>query len=122
KNRAVVTSLRPGCAVQPIAVEGFVAELAAAPFRTLAATLIERNPCSPCPICRRENSRLDVFDHVGQCYGCGTVRIDDLYGSIYADRPSQLTSTNPLDLQAKKIARESKPRSGPQDLGGHKAS
>jgi hypothetical protein len=83
KNGAAVRILYEGRAVTPDDVEAFVAELAAAPYKIPAEALLGTLRCEPCPVCRKEGSRLDVLDRVGTCYGgCGKVGLARLYDAV----------------------------------------
>jgi hypothetical protein len=85
KNGATVTVLQSGEPVTPQEVENFVSRLGEAPFRELARVLLSADRVAPCPVCRKEGSRLDVQDRSGSCYGgCGRVRLDRLLEVIYA--------------------------------------
>jgi hypothetical protein len=84
KNGATVTVLKEGQAVAPKAVEEFVARLVAAPFKEVAFPLLGAMRVSPCPLCGKEGSRLDVLDFVGKCYGgCSKVTLGQLYDMIF---------------------------------------
>jgi hypothetical protein len=74
KSGAAVEVLKHGEAVEPAAVQAFVAQLAQAPFRHVGLILLGGERVSPCPVCQGEGTRLDVLDRVGLCYGgCGKV-------------------------------------------------
>ena len=85
KNGVAVRVLRPGKAIDATAVEAFVARVDKAPFKEVASVLFGQPHVSPCPVCQREGSRLDVLDRVGQCYGaCGTVKLGQVLDCVYA--------------------------------------
>jgi hypothetical protein len=83
KNGAVVTELRPGRPVDPARVEAYVRDLAGAPFRTVATTLLGGERAEPCPVCRNPGSSLRAHDRVGQCYHCGKVSLGMLFDAVY---------------------------------------
>jgi hypothetical protein len=83
KNGAVVAVLRPGQPVDPARVEAFVRELAAAPFRRVAAVLLGGDRAEPCPVCRKPGSSLAVLDRGGKCYACGPVSLEHLFEVVY---------------------------------------
>ena len=84
KNGAVVTVLKAGEPVAPKDVELYLARVAKAPFRAVALPLLGTERISPCPVCVKEGTRLDVLDHVGMCYGsCSKVSLKDVYDRIY---------------------------------------
>jgi hypothetical protein len=85
KNGRKVEALRDGNPVAAVAVEEFVARLAKAPFKEVATVLLG-DARVPCPVCLNENSRLDLLDHLGLCYGgaCGKVTLWQLLDLVYA--------------------------------------
>ncbi len=117
KSGRAVEVLRAGNPVTAKAVEEFVARLARAPFREVATVLLGDTQVSPCPICL--TSRLDVLDHVGMCYaGCGKVKLDQLFDSVYAPLPraggdntpsaresNQLTAVTTTPLRRAKVGK-----------------
>jgi hypothetical protein len=90
KNGAVVRLLRKG---QPVPVEEIIAlfkETRSRPFRTIAQLLFGQEHITPCPVCALADSRLNVLDHKGSCYGhCGTVRISQLFDVFLKPRPTK---------------------------------
>ena len=89
KNDAVVTTLHAGEPVSPEMIEQFMMRLAKGAFREVVLPLLEELRISPCPICRGENTRLDLLDWVGICYGsCGKITLEHLFEAIYMPRPS----------------------------------
>lgn len=91
KNGAVVEVLREGQPIDPAEVETFVARVARAPFREVALPLLGgRERVSPCPLCERPGSRLDVLDRQGRCYGvCGKVTLEALLDRALLPRERQ---------------------------------
>jgi hypothetical protein len=83
KNGAVVTELRPGRPVEPTRVEAYVRDLAGAPFRTVATTLLGGERAEPCPVCRKPGFSLRALDRAGRCYGCGKVSLRMLFDAVY---------------------------------------
>ena len=78
-----VAVLKAGEPVEPKAVEDFMARLVEAPFKEVALPLLGEQRVSPCPVCRREGTRLDLGDRVGFCYGsCSKVSLGRLYDVI----------------------------------------
>jgi hypothetical protein len=84
KNGAAVELLRAGTPVTPEEVEQFLGRLEEAPFREVALPLLGATRMSPCPVCDRAGTRLDVLDFVGKCYGgCSKVTVADLYDRVF---------------------------------------
>jgi hypothetical protein len=84
KNGARVEALRQGTPVAPAEVEEFVRRVRAAPFKEIALPLVGGPRAMPCPVCRKPDSRLDVLDRVGNCYGgCSKVTGEALLGVVY---------------------------------------
>ena len=102
KNGATVRVLRPGKPVAAKAVEEFVARLDKAPFKEVAVVLLGGTRVSPCPVCQREGSRLDVLDRVGMCYACGKVTLAQILDRIYAPPPQAGKEKTPAAV--KKVA------------------
>jgi hypothetical protein len=84
KNKAAVCEVRKG---EPIPAEDIIKlfeQIRLSPFRTIAEILYGTDRVTPCPNCGHEDSRLDVLDHIGLCYGnCGKVRIGQLLDGVY---------------------------------------
>jgi hypothetical protein len=84
KNGATVSVLKRGNAINPVDVIEFMKRLVDAPFREVAVVLLGQTRVSPCPVCRRDGSRLDVADRIGHCYGgCGKVSPDQFLDAVY---------------------------------------
>jgi hypothetical protein len=84
KNGATVAVLKQGQPIEPAVVEAFVESLGQAPFRQVALPLLGDSRATPCPVCRKEGSRLDVLDRVGSCYGvCGKVSLEQLLDVVF---------------------------------------
>jgi hypothetical protein len=84
KNDATVEVLEPGEPIEPARVIAFVEGLVKAPFKTVATILLGCDHIQPCPICRRDDTHLDVLDSVGKCYGrCGNVKLNKVLDTIY---------------------------------------
>ncbi|MBA4192399.1 MAG: hypothetical protein C0467_30900 [Planctomycetaceae bacterium] len=83
KNGKKVRLFHKGEAVSPDDVLALCKQAVTRPFATVAGLLFGVTRITPCPVCEKEGSRLDVLDHVGMCYGgCGKVslgRIFDLF-------------------------------------------
>ena len=79
KNGKQVRLLKEGRPVDPQEVLALFEEVKAAPFRTVASLLFGGERVSPCPLCQAEGSALVALDHSGKCYGCGQVRIGQLF-------------------------------------------
>ena len=94
KNDATVELLHSGEPVTPGDVESYVERLIKAPFREVVAVLLGTLRVEPCPVCRRDGSRLDVLDLHGTCYGgCGRVNLETLLDQVYAS--PEMTSAAP---------------------------
>jgi hypothetical protein len=84
KNEAIVKLLEPGEPIDAESVIAFVGAMAKAPFKTVAVILFGCEHVQPCPICRRDDTHLDVLDHAGKCYGnCGKVTLVRVLDTIY---------------------------------------
>jgi len=89
KTGATVRQLRAGRPVLPEAVSAYVAQLAQAPFREVAQVLLGETRVTPCPVCRGPNTRLDLLDRGGRCYGgCGDVDLGLLYECVLQSAPA----------------------------------
>jgi hypothetical protein len=83
KNGQKVRRLKNG---QKVSTENVVAlqqQMCASPFKTLFYTLTGSDRISPCPICGREGTSLVALDHVGKCYGCGKVTLEQLCNELF---------------------------------------
>jgi hypothetical protein len=84
KSGTVVELLEPGEPIDPGRVTEFVEGLTKAPFKTVAMILIGCEHIKPCPICRRDQTHLDILDRVGRCYGtCGRVSLARIFDTIF---------------------------------------
>jgi hypothetical protein len=105
KNGATVEVLRPAEPVDPARVAEFVAELADAPFQTVAMIWLGTDQVAPCPVCRAPGSRLGVLDRVAQCYRCGKVTLEALFDAVLVpDRHGEQGDTEgapPAEVPAK---------------------
>jgi hypothetical protein len=80
KNGATVRVLKTGVAIKPAAVLEYLNGLLNLPFKGVVEPLIGGDRISPCPVCRKQGTRLDVLDNAGKCYnGCSTVHLEDVY-------------------------------------------
>jgi hypothetical protein len=104
KNGATVRVLRSGKTVAGKAVEEFAARLGKAPFKEVAAVLLGETRVSPCPVCQREGSRLDVLDRVGMCYACGKVTLAQILDRIYAPPPQASKDKTPAAVKKAEVA------------------
>ena len=96
KNGAKVELLRQGKAVSATNVADYLAEVASAPFRTVAGVLLGADRVEPCPFCRKEGSRLDILDRLGKCYRrCGEIRLAQIFDLVYAARENGASLTTP---------------------------
>lgn len=87
KNGARVEKLKDGERIDPATVEEFIDLLRRRPFREVALPLLGEERVSPCPVCRRSNTRMDVLDWVGKCYeSCGKITLGHLYDRIFLPR------------------------------------
>ncbi len=90
KSGREVKRLHEGELITIEEITGLFDQVRAAPFRTVATILFGRDHITPCPICGREQSRLDVLDRIGKCYGhCGQVRLGQLFNAFLQPRPTQ---------------------------------
>jgi hypothetical protein len=86
KNGEVVCVLKAGTPVTSDDVLELVAEIREAPFR-VAAEMLVGTEVSPCPVCRRDGTKLGIMDHTGRCYGgCGRVTHDKLLDAFMLPR------------------------------------
>ena len=80
RKGAVVRQLHEG---EPVPVDDVIAlfnQACTHPFRTIAQLLFGKEQITPCPVCDKPGSRLNVLDHTGSCYGhCGKVRVGELF-------------------------------------------
>lgn len=84
KTGRAVSILKKGTPVSPDEVLKFVAELQAKPFKVVADIVLGPNT-SPCPICRKPNTRLGVLERHGMCYGgCGKPTLGRVFDTFYA--------------------------------------
>jgi len=87
KSGVKVEMLRAGEAIDPKAVEDYLARVVRSPFLEVALPLLGEERDQPCPVCKGEGTRLDVLDRVGSCYGsCGKVTLARLYDAIFLPR------------------------------------
>jgi hypothetical protein len=105
KNGAAVEVLRPAEPIDPARVAEFVAELADAPFKTVAMIWLGSDQAAPCPVCRAPESRLGVLDRVGQCYRCGKVSLEALFDAVLVpdrqDEPGVAEGAPPAEVTTK---------------------
>jgi hypothetical protein len=74
KNGVVVELLRTSQAVTAEEVEAYLADLVKSPFRVVAGVLLGGERIVPCPVWRKDGSRLDVLERGGKCYRrCGRI-------------------------------------------------
>ncbi len=80
REGAVVHQLHKG---EPVPVDDVIAlfnQVCTRPFRTIAQLLFGKEQISPCPVCDKTGSQLNVMDHTGSCYGhCGKVYVGELF-------------------------------------------
>ena len=81
KNGRSVERLAAGSPVRPAEVLDFVKQLSAASFRTIGRILLGADRVDVCPTCK--GSGFTLYDHHGQCYGCGRIFLKDLLDKIY---------------------------------------
>ena len=84
KNGGRVEILEPGSPIDPQRRRRFRQRVAGRAVPDRREDPARRGAISPCPICRSERSRLDVLDHAGKCYGCGTVALRTLFDAIFS--------------------------------------
>ena len=100
--------LQPGTPVTSKEVEDFVARVAKAPFKEVAMILLGSESVQPCPVCGGQDSRLDVLDCVGMCYGkCGKTRLGQIFDIVYRH-------SNGVDAEADCTERQAKPGRAPK--------
>jgi hypothetical protein len=87
KNGAVVRQLYSGEPISVAEVIELYDTLAGRPFRTLTRILFGDERIRPCPICKIANSSLVALDFVGKCYGCGKIRLGQLYDCFLKQTP-----------------------------------
>lgn len=86
KTGLTVTRLRDGGVDPSEKVLAFVADLNERPFAVLAGILHGGGDrLAPCPVCRAAGGSMAVMNKKGQCYGCGTVSVAQLYATVMAD-------------------------------------
>ncbi len=82
KTGNTVETLKTGVPIKPDELLHFVETIRVRPF-WIAAQLLVGDHISPCPVCRKRDTRLGVMDRVGRCYGsCGNVSLGMLLGSF----------------------------------------
>ena len=112
KNGARVEIIRPGEAIDPGEIDGFVMRLLKAPFGTVATILIGADRLAPCPVCRGEGSRLDILDLGGKCYArCGNVTLAQLFDCVY--RPFAPARKAEENVEDKAEAAKPRGKAGP---------
>jgi hypothetical protein len=90
KNNVTVKQLHEGEPVSSEEVVDLFNLTRTSPFRTVAQILFGGEHLQPCPVCDAPDSRLDILDHVGQCYGnCGKVRLGQLFDVFLKPRLSK---------------------------------
>jgi hypothetical protein len=86
KTGRAVSVLKTGTPVAPAEVLALAEDVRRTPFRTIVG-IVFGPQTSPCPICRKPDTRLGVFDKSGVCYGgCGKVKVDRVFDSLYVPR------------------------------------
>ena len=90
RKGAVVRQLHEG---EPVPAEDVVTlfnEARTRPFRMIAQLLFGREQITPCPVCNKPGSRLNVLDHTGDGYGhCGKVHVGDLFDVFLKPRATE---------------------------------
>lgn len=83
KSNTKVVVLKEGTPVPYEAVRQLASRVAAAPLRMVVGALLGKEEIAPCPVCVAADSHLVVRDHVGMCYSCGQVTIDQIWQLVY---------------------------------------
>ena len=87
KNGAMVRQLTKGTPVSQEDVLALFDEMCASPFKTVLKILTGSDCVSPCPVCKKEGTKLSAMDYAGRCYGsCGTLKLETLYDLVFAAR------------------------------------
>jgi hypothetical protein len=89
KNGRKVVLLKNAEPVSVAEVQKLVSDLCDSPMRTVVGVLFGAERVTPCPICRGDESSLIAFDRFAKCYGCGTIKLEQLYDIFLADRPKR---------------------------------
>ncbi|QVL31727.1 hypothetical protein KIH39_23255 [Telmatocola sphagniphila] len=87
KNGVEVRQLKAGKPVSPEEIVEHIEVVRNAPFGVIAEQLLGSRRINPCPKCKAPNSRLDVLDRIGKCYGgCGRIKLEDLFDLYLSPR------------------------------------
>jgi hypothetical protein len=94
KNNAIVELIRAATPITAEQVVAYLNRVTEAPFCEIMTPLLGGSRIEPCPVCQGEGTRLDVLDRAGICYGgCGKVKLEDIYDSIYPPAPQKNADT-----------------------------
>ena len=80
-----VTLLKGGESIPVAEIEALALDMRDRPFRTVLTILTGQERLSPCPACGDVSKTLVALDRSGQCYGCGKVKLEKLYDTIFAN-------------------------------------
>ena len=83
KNGAKVVRLKEGQPVSTDEVLALYEVMCSSPFKTVMTILTGAGRVSPCPVCNKPGSALQAYDHIGRCYDCGKVNLDQLYDLVF---------------------------------------
>jgi len=86
KNGARVVRLKKGQLVSTDEVLDLYEAMCSSPFKTVMTILTGADRVSPCPVCNKPESSLLALDHIGQCYQCGRIKLDQLYDLVLRPR------------------------------------
>lgn len=84
KNNSKVYEITAGHNVSAEELVTLCQELAIRPFLTLANILFGSDQITPCPGCKKPESRLGVRDREGHCYNCDKVNLEVLFNFFYS--------------------------------------
>jgi hypothetical protein len=77
-----VTQLRSGKPVTEAELELLYQQMKTGPFQMLLKVLTGEERLEPCPLCN-SGEALRCLEHLGKCYGCGTVSVGKLLSTVF---------------------------------------
>jgi hypothetical protein len=87
KNRISVKQLRPPQPLSAEEIRKLYSEMQQEPFATIFKILTGENSLTPCPICKKDGSKLDALKWEGNCYAnCGKITLSRLYDLCLLER------------------------------------
>ena len=84
KNGASVVQLAAGTSITQEDINGLYEAMKTTPFSTVCKILHGSDKVSTCPVCQQEGTSLSAFGHIGKCYKCKKVSLEQLYSTVFA--------------------------------------